>query len=726
MDERSAQPQASAAEMIEAAVRAGRSALDEWEAKALFAAYGIAVPAGELVKSADEAAVAAERIGGRLAMKAVGGEIHHKTEAGLVVLSVEGAEAAAETFRLLQDRAGSSLEGVLVEQMIAGNREFMVGMKRDSIFGPVVVFGLGGVLTEALGDIALAVAPLSEQDAAELPDLIKAKRLLGAFRGYPPVDRAALATVIEALGRMAIENPRIAEIDVNPLLIEGGRPVAADALIILGEEQQRPPRSSFRPNMRAILAPRSIAIVGASDDVDKWGGSALRNILDGDFEGAVYPVNPKGGNFFGLQVYPSIDDLPEAPDLALLAVGGRHVAPMLEACGRRGIPAAIAIAAGFSETGDEGAQAEKEIARLAAEANVSLIGPNCMGLISNERSLHALGFIVLHPVKGKLSIMSQSGNLGVQIVHTCQRRGIGIDKFVSVGNEAQIGAVDLMEYLRDDPATTSIMLYLEGIDDGRHFLEAARRTTPVKPVVVLRGGLTEYGGKAAASHTGAMAGSGPVYQAAARQAGVVNCTSTQEAVDLASSLAYLPLPKGRRVAVVTNGGGAGVLMADEVARNGLTLAEFPPELIAAVDELLPSFWSRRNPLDMVATAGGDVGPRVLELVAGCDTVDAIVVLSVLGVPNTGAGTRAEGAEGEFAGLSPWETRFMQLVSDLIEKTGKPIINVPDTPIRGSLFDFGGRHAPVVLSSPAAAGLVLDRMAWYAEYHRNHLPEGEKI
>ena len=726
MDERSSQPQASAAEMIEAAVRAGRSALDEWEAKALFAAYGIAVPAGELVKSADEAAAAAERIGGRLAMKAVGGEIHHKTEAGLVVLSVEGAEAAAETFRLLQDRAGSSLEGVLVEQMIAGNREFMVGMKRDSIFGPVVVFGLGGVLTEALGDIALAVAPLSEQDAAELPDLIKAKRLLGAFRGYPPVDRAALATVIEALGRMAVENPRIAEIDVNPLLIEGGRPVAADALIILGEEQQRPARSSFRPNMRAILAPRSIAIVGASDDVDKWGGSALRNILDGDFEGTVYPVNPKGGNFFGLQVYPSIDDLPEAPDLALLAVGGRHVAPMLEACGRRGIPAAIAIAAGFSETGDEGAQAEKEIARLAAEANVSLIGPNCMGLISNERSLHALGFIVLHPVKGKLSIMSQSGNLGVQIVHACQRRGIGIDKFVSVGNEAQIGAVDLMEYLRDDPATTSIMLYLEGIDDGRHFLEAARRTTPVKPVVVLRGGLTEYGGKAAASHTGAMAGSGPVYQAAARQAGVVNCTSTQEAVDLASSLAYLPLPKGRRVAVVTNGGGAGVLMADEVARNGLTLAEFPPELIAAVDELLPSFWSRRNPLDMVATAGGDVGPRVLELVAGCDTVDAIVVLSVLGVPNTGAGTRAEGAEGEFAGLSPWETRFMQLVSDLIEKTGKPIINVPDTPIRGSLFDFGGRYAPVVLSSPAAAGLVLDRMAWYAEYHRNHLPEGEKI
>ncbi len=718
MDER------TAAALIEDALRVGRSALDEWEAKALFASYGIPVPDGEKVMSAEAAAATAERIGGRVAMKAVGGEIHHKTEAGLVLLGIEGAEAAADAFRLLQERAGAALEGVLVERMVAGDREFMVGMKRDSTFGPVVVFGLGGVLTEALGDIALAVAPVDDGDAAGLPDLIRAKRLLGPFRGYPSVDRDALSAVIQAVGRMALDHPQIAEIDVNPLLIEDGRPVAADALVILGKPSQPRRRLDFQPDLDAILRPRSVAIVGASDDTDKWGGSALRNILDGGFDGAVYPVNPKGGEFFGLPVYASIDDLPEAPDLALLAVGGRQVVPMVEACGRRGIRAAIAIAAGFSETGEEGAAAEQELAQLAADNHVSLIGPNCMGLISNEHSLHALGFIVLHPIKGKLSIMSQSGNLGVQIVHACQRRGIGIDKFVSVGNEAQIGAVDLMEALRDDPGTASVMLYLEGIDDGRHFLEVARRTTTVKPVVVLRGGLTEFGGKAAASHTGAMAGSAPVYEAAARQAGVVTCTSTQEAVDLASSLAYLPLPKGRRVAILTNGGGAGVLMADEIARNGLRLAEVPAELIEALSEILPPFWSRRNPLDMCASAGGDVGPRALELVARCDAFDAIVVLSVLGVPNTGAGLRAGTEQGEFDSLSPWETRFMQKVSTLMEVTGRPIINVPDTPIRGSLFDFGDRYAPVVLSSPAAAGRVLDRMAWYAEYQRKQHPKGE--
>ncbi len=675
-------------------------------------------------RDAEAAAAAAERIGGRVAMKAVGGEIHHKTEAGLVLLGVEGAEAAGDAFRLLQERAGAAFEGVLVERMVAGDREFMVGMKRDSTFGPVVVFGLGGVLTEALGDIALAVAPVDDDDAAVLPDLIRARRLLGPFRGYPPVDRDALSAVIQAVGRMALDHPQIAEIDVNPLLIEDGRPVAADALVILDTPGQPRRRLDFHPDLEAILRPRSVAIVGASDDIDKWGGSALRNILDGGFDGAVYPVNPKGGEFFGLPVYAGIDDLPEAPDLALLAVGGRQVVPMVEACGRRGIRAAIAIAAGFSETGDEGAAAEQELARLAADNNVSLIGPNCMGLISNEHSLHALGFIVLHPIKGKLSILSQSGNLGGQIVHACQRQSIGIDKFVSVGNEAQIGAVDLMEALRDDAGPASGMLYLAGIDDGRHFMEAARRTTAVKPVVVLRGGLTEFGGKAAASHTGAMAGSAPVYEAAARQVGVVTCTTTQEAVDLASSLAYLPLPKGRRVAVLTNGGGAGVLMADEIARNGLQLADVPAELIEALSEILPPFWSRRNPLDMCASAGGDVGPRALELVANCDAFDAIVVLSVLGVPNTGAGVRAGTEQGEFDSLSPWETRFMQKVSALMESTGRPIINVPDTPIRGSLFDFGDRYAPVVLSSPAAAGRVLDRMAWYAEYRRKQHPKGE--
>ena len=713
---------AATEDMIKAALASGASALDEWQSKSLFAAYGIPVPAGALAKSEAEAVAAATRIGGKVVMKGMGAEFHHKTEAGLVVLGVEGAEAVAETYRLLEQRGGSGLEAVLVEQMVASNRELMVGMKRDSVFGPVVAFGLGGVLTEALGDVALGVAPLDDTEAAQLPDFIRAKKLLGSFRGYPPVDRVALAKIIQAIGQMAIDHPQIAEIDVNPVLVSGAQPIAADALIILSAKPGKTPeRSTFVPDLRALLAPQSMALVGASGDVSKWGGSAFKNILDGGYTGRLYAVNPKGGEVFGQQSYTSIEDLPEAPDLALLAVGGHQVAPMLEQCARRGVKAVIAIAAGFSETGASGAEAEREIARIATEGGITLMGPNCMGLISNEVSLHAIGFVTLHPPKGTLSFVSQSGNLGVMIANSCQRRGIGIDKFASVGNEAQIGAVDILEYERDNPSTTCVMMYIEGVDDGRRFIDAARSTTAVKPVVVLRTGLTEFGSKAAASHTGAMAGSAAVWEAAARQSGVVTCTTAEDVVNLGTCMAYLPLRTGRRVAIITQGGGAGVMAADEVARHGMQLAELPPELYASFDELLPPFWSKQNPLDTVASGGGDILPRIVKGVAECDAVDAIIMMSVLGIPTSAGGDREIGGHGEFVTLSAWEDSLMSLIADLMEKTGKPIINVPDSPIRGSVFDYGKRYRPIVLSSAQAAALALDRMEWYAAYRRTRNP-----
>jgi len=200
---------------------------------------------------------------------------------------------------------------------------------------------------------------------------------------------------------------------------------------------------------------------------------------------------------------------------------------------------------------------------------------------------------------------------------------------------------------------------------------------------------------------------------------VITCTSTQEVVDLGTCLAYNPLPKGRRVAIVTNGGGAGVMCADEVARAGLQLAEFPAEMFARLDEILPPFYSRHNPLDMVAAAGGDVGPRVVRAVAECEGVDAIIVLSCLGVPTSGLGESRNTADGEYSGLSPWETSFMDLSAELMETTGKPIINVPDSPIRGSVFDFGRSYKSIVLGTPQAAARALDRMEWYGAYRLAH-------
>lgn len=724
--------------VVREAVGYGSRALDEAAAKTVLAAYGISVPAGLLVGDEKEAAAAAERLGGRLAVKAVGENIQHKTERGLVLLNVEGAEAAGEAFRTLRRRAGQDLAGALVERMVGGSREFMVGMKRDPVFGPVVAFGLGGVLTEVLADVALAVAPLDAREAHELPGLIRAARMLEPFRGEPAVDRRGLAQVLQAVARIAADFPEIVEIDINPLKLEGDQPVAVDALIILssaGEEAgagaaaaARPggsqPLRGRRPALDAVLAPRSVAVVGASDDITKWGGSALRNLLDGGYEGAVYPVNPRGGVYFGLPVYASVADLPEAPDLALLAVGGSQVESVLEECGRRGTRAAVVFTAGYSETGEEGAARERRLAEVAGKYGLTLIGPNCMGVLSNEHHLHATGFVALHPPQGRLSFISQSGSMGPTVVNLCERRGIGVAKFVSVGNEAQVSALDVLDYLAHDPVTQCAMMYLEGIDDGRHFLDVARRVTAVKPVVVLRGGLTEAGSQAAASHTGALAGSAAVFRAAARQAGVVVCQTAQELVDLGACLAYLPLPRGRRVAVVTNGGGPGVLGADAVALHGLALAELPESLVSALDSLLPPFWSRRNPLDLVAAGFGEAGFKALELLAHCDEVDAILALNFLGVPSTGGEERPRLRSGEYDGFSEWETGFLQLVAELMAATGKPIINVPDNPVCAATQHLGDSWVPVVLDSPWAAAQALARMAWYGEVRRNRSGEVE--
>ena len=705
--------------LVSEALAFGSSALDEAASKMLLAAYGVPVPAGALVKTEADAAAAAERLGGKLALKAVGSEIQHKTERGLVVLGVTGGAAAAEAFRLLKERAGDALAGVLVERMVDGNRELLIGMKRDAAFGPVLAFGLGGVLTEVLGDVALALIPLDERDVEDLPSLIRAKRLLGEFRGSPEVDRAQLAGIFRAIAQIAQDFPEISEIDVNPLLIEaGGRPVAADALVIFGQET-RPDASQrrFPPDLRAVFSPASVAIVGASDDLNKWGGSALRNLLDGGYTGTIYPVNPKGGVFFGLQAYPSLDDLPEAPDLALMAVGGRQVKGVLEECARRGVKAAVVLAAGFSETGSEGAEMEREIIKVASDAGITLVGPNCMGLMSNDRRLHATGLVALHPPEGKLTFVSQSGSIGPGVVNACERRGIGMDKFISVGNEAMVSAFDVLDYLADDPRTECVMMYLEGIDDGRHFLEAARRATARKPVVVLRGGRTELGSKAAASHTAALAGSSAVFEAAARHCGVVTCGSTQELVDLGACLVYLPLPAGRKVAIVTNGGGPGVLAADEVALQGLELAELPASLIEELNPLLPSFWSKRNPLDLVAAGFGENGLKIMEAVARCEAVDAILAIAFVGIPSTSGDIRQRSTAGGYADFTEGETAYLRLVSRLMEETGKPIVNVPDNPIDVSEFHLGGRYAPVVLPSPRAAAHVLSGMSRYGDYKR---------
>ena len=724
---RSSAAHRAAAEVVAAAVAQGLGALDEWQAKTLLAGYGIAVPEGGLARNEDEAAAIARRLDGPVVVKAIGPHINHKTERGLVALDLRGDEAVRTAARSLLALTEGQDVLLLVERMVRGAREFMIGMKRDPLFGPVIIFGVGGIFAEAHKDIALGVTPLEDRDIEDMLAGIRASVLLDDFRGLPPVDRASLAGSIRALARIAEDHPAVTEIDVNPLIVEGATPVAADALVILDPAAERGasasapiPHVTSSPDLTPLFAPRAVTVVGASSDPHKWGGSLLRNLVDGGFAGPIYPVNGRGGTVCGLPAFGSIAELPEAPDLALVALGAAQVNAVVEQCGERGIPVALVVAAGFAEAGEAGAAAEADLVETARASGVTLIGPNCMGLVATHSLLHAVGFLELRPKPGGLSIVSQSGNIGVQLVTRAERRGIGIDKYVSVGNQASTSALDVLDALGDDSQTAAVLVYLEGIGDGRRFLDVMRRITPKKPVVVLRGGLTEYGCRAAASHTGAMAGGADVFMAAARQTGCLVRTGPDESMDLALCLSELPLPAGRRVAVMTLGGGWGVLAADEVARNDLELAVLEPRVLAELDDLLPGYWCRSNPVDLVAAIGPDLASHALTVLAESESVDAVVVLGILRSPSTGwtsddaeaAGVPGGPGRGSF---NPAEVAFLERVTELMASTGKPIINVPLRPLEAATFPGGERHDPVILYSPVAAVRALAAMAWYGEY-----------
>jgi acyl-CoA synthetase (NDP forming) len=715
----------AAAAVVAAAVAQGDGALNEWQAKVLLASYGISVPEGDLARDEVEAVAIARRLDGPVVVKAIGPRISHKTEHGLVALDLRGDEAVRAAARSLLALTKGQDAMLLVERMVRGAREFMIGMKRDPSFGPVVVFGVGGIFAEAHKDITLGVMPLEDRDIEGMLAGIRASALLDDFRGMAPVDRAKLAGALRALARIAQDHPSITEIDVNPLIVEGTKPVAADALVILNsaaplDASASLPHVTSSPDLTPLFAPRAVAVVGASNDPNKWGGWLLRNLIDGGFAGPIYPVNGRGGTVSGLPAFSSIAELPEAPDLALMAVGAAHVNGALEQCGERGIPVALVVAAGFSEAGEAGAAMEAQLVNTAHESGVTLIGPNCMGLLATHSRLHAVGFLELRPKAGGLSIISQSGNIGVQLITRAERRGVGIDKYVSVGNQATTSALHVLDALGDDPETTAVLVYLEEVGDGRRFLDVMRRITLKKPVVILPGGMTDYGRRAAASHTGAMAGSTDTFLAAVRQTGCLVRTGPDESMDLALCLSALPLPAGRRVAIMTLGGGWGVLAADELARNSLELAALEPHVLAALDALLPGYWCRSNPVDLVAAVSPDLAASTLTMLAQSEVVDAVVVLGILRSPSTGwtsddpvsAGVPGGPGRGSF---NPAEVAFLERVSELIESTGKPIINVPLRPIEAATFPGGTRHDPVILYSPVAAVRALAAMAWYGEY-----------
>jgi len=480
----------------------------------------------------------------------------------------------------------------------------------------------------------------------------------------------------------------------------------------------------------ALFNPKSIAVVGASNNPAKWGFGIFNDLLNKGFAGKLYPVTRSEEKISNIAAYSNIKDIPEPVDLVCIVVPAHYVPAVMEDCAEKGVKSAIIITAGFREVGEEGKKLEEEVLGIAREAGIRFVGPNCFGIVNTSANISSMGLLSPYAIPripgGSIGIISQSGNAGGYLLGIGAQQGLKFSKFVSSGNETDLHFEDYLEYFLWDPETKVIVGYVEGLKDGRRFLEVARETTKRKPVVVLKVGRTKSGSKAAHSHTGSLAGSESFYAAAFKQTGVICVSEIADVLDVAVAAAYQPIPRGNRVGIVTIGGGFGVIAADACEKQGLEVPSLTDETINRLSKWLPPHWSHSNPVDMVGTL--DKTYACIGSVLKDENVDAVLTIASLGFPS---GAALEGYPKEFREMAQAYARQMEELElsegvtgllERIKRYGKPVI----AGVSGSLLGVVEEpkavkvlreNGLVIYPTPERGAKVLSYLVKYGEYLR---------
>ncbi len=664
--------------------------LSESASKTLLREAGVPMADEREVVTAELAALAATEIGFPVVAKLCGDAIAHKTERGLVRLKLGSAQAVndAAADLLAAARPEDGPVTVLVAPMVQGNRELIAGVVRDPQFGASVMLGIGGILAEAIADVVFRPAPLDRVTAHEMVADLATQKLLGEFRGEAAVDREKLVDVLVGLGKLASERSDIASIDVNPLIVRSdGVPIAVDALVEIGELDTSIATARPRPSdaqFKALFEPQGVLVTGASTHPGKFGFVSLHNILAGGYTGRIYGTNLQGENVLGIQTVADIEQLPDnAIDLVFVCTPASANPALLRACASKGVKAAFLTSAGYGEAGEEGKQAEKELIALADELGILLAGPNGQGVVSTPANLCAQ-IVAPYPPAGKIGVASQSGNFVSSFLNWSRSSGVGISRAVSAGNAAAVTVADYLDYYADDEATAVGLAYVEGIADGRTLMTRLASVAQRKPLVLVKGGATEGGAQAAASHTGALAANDKVFDGFCRAAGITRTETVEEAFEVAATFATQPLPKGPNVVIMTTAGGWGVVTSDAITRDGqLVLMELPEDLKAQIDTKLPPRWSKGNPVDCAGGETRDTIPEVLEMIAVHPDVHAVIYLGI-GIQSNQARLLREGGFYPDHGIDRivayherQDQRFAEAADELSNRTGKPILTATE-------------------------------------------------
>jgi 3-hydroxypropionyl-CoA synthetase (ADP-forming) len=589
--------------------------ITEEAAKEILTAYGIKVPMYALVKTESEAAEKAKKIGFPLVAKVVSPEILHKTDVMGVKVGLSSEAEVIEAFADMQERLSKRYEikGILLEKMVPSGIELIVGLQNDPQFGPVIMFGMGGINTEIFKDISFRVLPITKEDARAMIEDLRGKQLLKGFRGVEAVDIDMLCTALVNIGDLGTDMAAYYEsIDFNPVIAYPHDYYVVDAKIILKDKPYAEAISRSQPDssfMDVFFNARSIALIGASPERGKVGNSVFESLVKHEYKGKVFPVNAKGyPEIMGIKAYKSLEDINEQVEVVVVTVDLRFVPDLLKICGKKNIHNMVIISGGGKELGGERAAIEQEIKEISSQLKIRIIGPNCIGMFNGENRLDCAfqgHERMIRPRNGHVAFLSQSGTVGIAFMETAD--SFGMSKMISYGNRSDVDEADMIWYLSEDPQTKVIGLYVEGLGDGRKFMNTAKKVIheAKKPVIVFKNGRSTRGAKQAMSHTGSLGGSYAVVKGALDQAGIISVNSYEELTGSLKALIWQPVPNGNRVAMVSNGAGPVIAAIDHFEELGLVVAEISEATKKAFKEHYPPTYVIGNPCDITGSANAD-------------------------------------------------------------------------------------------------------------------------
>ena len=608
----------SVTKIFEETIATDHKVITEELSKSVLKKYGVKVPGYTLVNSTKEATKAARKLGYPLVMKIVSPQILHKTDVGGVKVGLQNEKEVKRAFndmyKRLSKKKGVQLKGILLEKMVPQGVELIVGLQNDPQFGPVIMVGLGGVLTEIFKDVAFRMLPITVADAKSMLQELKGAKILQGFRGSKPIDQNMLAKALVQIGKLGVDNAGYFDsIDFNPIVVYPKSYYVVDAKILLRKEFKQNAISTAQPNadfMEKFFTPQSVALVGASATPGKIGNSVLDSMAKHDYKGKVYPINPKADEILGIKCYPSLEAIQDPIDLVVVCVDLSVTPPVLEACAKKDIHSVVIVSGGGKELGGERAKMEAEIKRLSEQHKIRIIGPNCIGMFNAANRLDCAFQGQARMVRARLgdvAFLSQSGTMGISFLETAD--SFGLSKMVSYGNRSDVDEADMIWYLASDPQTKVITLYVEGFGDGRKFIETAKRVMVEKhkPVVMWKSGRTALGAKQAASHTGSLGGSNAIIMGAFKQAGIISVDSYQELAGVVKALSWQPAAKGNRAGLVSNGAGPMIGAIDHFERFGLEVAKVTEATLGEMKAHYPPTYvlGSGNPVDVTGGANAD-------------------------------------------------------------------------------------------------------------------------